>query len=371
LSAIEEHRRVPRASAGYDFSEPLLIYGAGGSGRSVARHLRTRGVAVAAFLDAGASADLVDGIPVFTLPRWASLNDTGSHDILVSIHNHYVPVAPIVKQLRAAGFRRVLTMVDYVNATDDNAFRYWLGRASTYADAEPRIEAAARLFADPASRAWFEALLNLGRSGEYEQLPPPSLDDEYVPSSLPRWREPMRLIDCGAFDGDSIETLRRAGYHLDAVAAFEPDQLNFAKLARKFHEVSGCFVPCGVSDNAELVTFAAGEGAASRVETGGKAYIQCVAIDQAVPTFAPTLIKMDIEGFEPKALRGAAATLCQYRPGLAISVYHEPDHLWEVPLYLESLGLDYDMFLRGHWYNGYGTVLYCLPKSGLMVGGPC
>jgi hypothetical protein len=118
-----------------------------------------------------------------------------------------------------------------------------------------------------------------------------------------------------------------------------------------------------------LVTFAGGVGAASRVESGGNAHIQCVAMDQAIPTFAPTLIKMDIEGFEPKALRGAATTLRQYRPALAISVYHEPDHLWEIPLYLDSLKIDYDMFLRGHWHNGYGTVLYCLPRSGLMLGG--
>jgi len=91
----------------------------------------------------------------------------------------------------------------------------------------------------------------------------------------------------------------------------------------------------------------------------GNTMIQCVSIDQAVPSFVPTLIKMDIEGAEPDALRGAEATLRRNRPGLAVALYHKPEHLWEIPLWLAGLGLGYRMYLRGHLHSGYELILYC------------
>jgi hypothetical protein len=70
---------------------------------------------------------------------------------------------------------------------------------------------------------------------------------------------------------------------------------------------------------------------------------------------------MDIEGAEPDALRGAERTIRRYRPALAISLYHAPDHLWEIPLWIAGLGLDYRMYMRGHAHNGFELVMYCLP----------
>jgi hypothetical protein len=71
------------------------------------------------------------------------------------------------------------------------------------------------------------------------------------------------------------------------------------------------------------------------------------------------LIKMDVEGAEPDALLGAERTLRCHRPGLAISLYHQPDHLWEVPLWLASLNLGYKMYIRGHRHCGHEMILYC------------
>ena len=46
----------------------LVLYGAGGAGRLVARALKVRGIVVTAFLDTGAvTGEVKDGIPVYTL----------------------------------------------------------------------------------------------------------------------------------------------------------------------------------------------------------------------------------------------------------------------------------------------------------------
>ena len=48
------------------------------------------------------------------------------------------------------------------------------------------------------------------------------------------------------------------------------------------------------------------------------------------------------------------------RPGLAIALYHQPSHVWEIPSKIASWGLDYRLEIRGHGHGSYDTVLYAL-----------
>ena len=169
----------------------------------------------------------------------------------------------------------------------------------------------------------------------------------------------MRFIDCGAFDGDTIQLMLDQGYDIEAVIAFEPEPDNYARLVARAGGLNAMFLPCGVSAGAGLARFDGGHGSSSRIGEIGETTIQCVGIDQALPSFAPTLIKMDIEGAEPLALRGAEQTLRHHRPGLAIALYHKAGHLWEIPLWLAELNLGYRMYLRGHGHSGIEMILYC------------
>ncbi len=348
-----------------DLTTPLLLYGAGRDGRSVAKHLKAQGSIVSAFIDAHAApGEVRDGIPVFTLDEWASAGRVDGATVLVSIRNADVNIAPILDLLSASGFSRVMSMVDYVNCwpIDSTFSYYWLAPASAYTEMGQRLAMARAVLSDDLSRTWFDALMRLRLAGDYHGLPTPTPTDQYVPTGLSRWTNPMRLIDCGAYVGDTVALMIRDGYQLDAAIAFEPDPDSYAKLITRFGGLNITYLPCGVSDMARMVTFSGGLGTASRVQVGGTGLVQCAAIDHAIPAFAPTLIKMDVEGSEEAALEGAFETLRKHRPGLALSVYHEPDHLWTVPLLIDSLGLDYRMFLRGHGHNGYDTVFYCIPN---------
>src|SRR5438477_7963277 len=86
----------------------LVLYGAGGAGCTLVRRLRARGISVDAFLDAGAApGEIREGLPVYTLEDWLKANEVDSSDVIVSIHNHYVDVAPVIDTLRSSGFGRV------------------------------------------------------------------------------------------------------------------------------------------------------------------------------------------------------------------------------------------------------------------------
>ena len=71
-----------------------------------------------------------------------------------------------------------------------------------------------------------------------------------------------------------------------------------------------------------------------------------------------TFIKMDIEGAEQKALHGAGKIIKKYRPKLAISVYHLPNDIIEIPLMIHNMVSEYQLFLRHHYSNHWETVLY-------------
>ena len=69
-------------------------------------------------------------------------------------------------------------------------------------------------------------------------------------------------------------------------------------------------------------------------------------------------IKMDIEGAELNALRGAEQSLRAFKPSLAISVYHRDDDWITIPDYLDSLDLGYEFFLDHFTIYGSETVLF-------------
>jgi FkbM family methyltransferase len=94
--------------------------------------------------------------------------------------------------------------------------------------------------------------------------------------------------------------------------------------------------------------------------------VQTIAIDDLVEEEQlPRVdyIKMDIEGAELKALRGAERTIRTFRPKLAVSLYHDWDDFILIPGYLNNLSLGYEFFLDHFTIHAEETVLFAHPKG--------
>ena len=71
-------------------------------------------------------------------------------------------------------------------------------------------------------------------------------------------------------------------------------------------------------------------------------------------------IKLDIEGFELAALQGAQGPDEKFKPKLAICLYHKPEDMFMIPLWIKNTfpKNDYRFFLDHHSLHSEETVLY-------------
>ena len=288
--------------------------------------------------------------------------------VVVGIFNLYSDIFELTKVLNSLGYARVSTFQDVHAAfPSELGDRFWLTNRSYYLDKEKLITSASGLFEDDLSREIFFSILRARFTNHTEAFPKPSCYPQYFSPDIPGWRTPLRFIDCGAFDGDTLKFIADNGIQIERAAAFEPDPVNFVKLAnyvrsqRTSLEESVSLFPCGVHSATEQIRFSSGQGSGSHASSSGDIVIQCVSVDEALPGFRPNLIKMDIEGAEYAALWGARQTIIDQRPGLAICLYHCPEHLWQIPLLIHDWNLGYRFYLRVYAYNGFELVLYAMP----------
>jgi FkbM family methyltransferase len=72
----------------------------------------------------------------------------------------------------------------------------------------------------------------------------------------------------------------------------------------------------------------------------------------------PDMIKMDIEGYELAALKGAANTIRQTKPKLAISLYHQFEDFVTIPAFIKKCVPEYHFFIDHYTIHHEETVLY-------------
>ncbi|MEO6339609.1 MAG: FkbM family methyltransferase [Caulobacteraceae bacterium] len=168
------------------------------------------------------------------------------------------------------------------------------------------------------------------------------------------------FVDAGGFDGDTTEEFCRRYPDYRKVLLFEPSERNMraAKIRLEGHrDIS--FWPEGLSDSPGSITFNPEAGSASAVTSGPGEEIQVTTLDRAVAE-PVSFIKMDLEGWELKALAGCERHIRDDRPKLAIAVYHQAADFRNVCRYVRSIRPDYRVYLR-HYTQGWSeTVMYFL-----------
>lgn len=218
--------------------------------------------------------------------------------------------------------------------------------------------------ADESSREVFSKLLAFRDTYDIEYLEgfTDRQREQYFEDFLRLDAAEETFVDVGAFDGfTSLEFMRRYPEYR-AVEVFEPDPVNFRHCSSalagrprvRLHQL-------GASDKAAMLSFAA-NGSTSALSSVGSICVRVEKLDE-LPMGRPTFIKMDIEGAELDALRGAQNLIANNRPRLAICAYHRPSDLWRIPRFVLDCCSNYDLYMRHYTECIYETVIFFVPQS--------
>lgn len=263
--------------------------------------------------------------------------------ILVIDFNESLAGKQIANRLRQAG----VAVIDCLYAM------HQVGMSHTYTtvreertyviDHLDSFERAAARLTDAMSRrtllARLTALVTLDRAALIEvAYPLADFINAFAPSAGIVVRDDEIFIDAGAAHGDTVTHFYQcSGGKYRAIHAFEPDASNYGALSAlcAFLPAASSYF-AGLGENAGTLAFF--EDPANRfgsnfvarpASNGGTAtQMTMMAIDDVAD--APTLIKIDVEGFEVAVVKGAARAIASNQPNMTISAYHYPHDIAEL-----------------------------------------
>lgn len=340
--------------------EDVYIWGTGQMGQWAAHLVYDMGGRVAAFIDNSAA-------------RWGATSEgilCISPDQLREKANPLVFIgvgmsgAAVAAQLADMNVRRVLDMPDfYLNTLFEDIL------SAHAAELAARVAVCFDILADDASRDVLLAKLRgfldfepgFARQNYYGDI---CHSDQYFQNNLIRFTENSVLVDCGAYTGDTMQDFLRRGLPFRKYIAYELNRRNYEKLQNNMNDAregeTGELIAynCGVGERNEQIYYDDVVSASSVSSTGIPGEI--VRMSDHLRDEAVSFIKMDIEGAEMGALRGAEELIRRRRPDLAICVYHSISDLYEIPLYIHSIVPEYQLYLRHHTPVFCETVCYAV-----------
>ena len=176
------------------------------------------------------------------------------------------------------------------------------------------------------------------------------------------------IVDLGAYTGDTIldyiDTYGENSYN--KIYCYDITDEVFVYLKNNLSKYKNIiYRKKAISDKIGNLYLEANSSSisANRVCEEGDILLDSTTLDEDIKEKV-SMIKMDIEGHEKKALLGSINHIKNDNPKLLISVYHNNNHLWELPKLINDINPNYDYYLRCYGNCIYPTeiVLFAIPK---------
>lgn len=228
---------------------------------------------------------------------------------------------------------------------------------------QARWESLSISLADDHSRQVLDDILKYRLTGDYGFMTAYSFrpKDQYFEDFLGLGANEV-FVDGGGFDGDTTEEFCRRYPDYRKIYLFEPALNNIHKAKARLNGLRDIeFIQLGLSDSVGTLWFNPEAGSSSSVSATGSCQIDVTTLDQQVEGKV-TFVKMDLEGWELKALEGSKRHILGDYPKLAIAVYHHPSHFWRIFEFVINLRQDYDVYLRHYTESWTETVMYFVPR---------
>jgi len=236
-----------------------------------------------------------------------------------------------------------------------------------FAQNAERVNAVAKMLADEQSRNEYLGMVKFRQTHCKKDFPKLKYEPEYFLSDLKFGKDEV-FIDCGAFIGDTIDEFLIRCPEYKRIVAFEPDIKVFEVLNKRYgNNQKITLINSVVYDKECEILFEELDAGYSKItdeqDNGQNSFmrIQAKTIDD-LNLEKVSFIKMDIEGAELNALKGAEKTILNNKPKLAICIYHSDEDMLRIAEYIHNLIPQYNIYIRHHCFypSCSETVLYAL-----------
>lgn len=358
------------------YENKIVLYGAGSAGIAFLHCLIGEGIFPCCFADGDREkhGKLCEGLEILDP---ASIVERIGSDALVIVTintDGRTYCKDFKKELLMGGHKGVhkrLKEYGCINVIDYTYFRrcYQLFRGNQYnlpacsdvylmLENEREIEQAIEALEDIRAKELFLKLLEFRLLSDEVDIPVFPEKGMYFEYDLFPQIDDEVFVDCGACGGSSLTGfLERNEHRFAGYYGIEPDLTNFGKLSRFISTLPECeqakakIYHAAAYENGDGTNFFVLNGPGTFQADDGPDRVRTVRIDGILEGKATTYIKMNIEGSEVSALKGAEHTICQFHPRLAIMGYHKTSDLWEVPLLIKELDKSYHLTLRSYMRN--------------------
>jgi len=342
---------------------PVYIFGAHQVGVLLARLFAKRGGRVEAFFDNDVSkhGTTIDGIAVQSF----DLASLPGNALIVLGSGRYSAV--IQRDLEGKGWSNFMTMQQFLAAIDspyitESSFRNY---QSKVADDRLAFISAFLCLEDEQSRKVFDGLITMRLDlGHVDSAVRSDFMDEYLEPEFITGTDLRQYVDAGAYNGDTLTKIESRFGLVESACLFEPEQLAFLECQTRFQgraEVKvlqaamtefECQLSAPESNSCDIL------GALSAEQSPtSSGHVPGIPLDQIVSSRV-SLIKLDIEGAEQGALRGARQVIQRERPKLCVCAYHRSDDLWKLIDTVLSIRDDYNVGVRHYSDIIDDTTLY-------------
>ncbi|MDE5779579.1 MAG: FkbM family methyltransferase [Lachnospiraceae bacterium] len=350
---------------------PIVLFGAGYTGRTVVGLLRQIDIVPTYFVDddEGKQGEEVEGIPVISYEDFVRFSDQENRVavIMTSIYGK-----SIFNRIKGIKSLLIYELYDwYCEAVDIKQSLYGSVSDELIEDFADKIEGFKGKWADDKSQKVLEGICEYIRTMDRKYIIEVCTEEEqyFIPEVIKAINKPLQIIDAGAYEGELLQCIRSHNIELEKWYCFEADASNYECLLERGKKYGlgerQVNINKGLWDKAQTVYFE-NEGTGSKIVdyvTGD--LIQTVTIDEYFRGKPFNFIKMDIEGAEYPALIGGINTIIDNRPILAVSIYHSMEDYYKIPHFLMEKLDNYSFYVRHHSLIGSETVLYAIPNENI------
>lgn len=229
---------------------------------------------------------------------------------------------------------------------------------------DEEFDRAYSLLSDDFSRKSYIDVLNFKVSGKTEYLFGCEKNKQEIYSEFLLVDDNEIFMDLGAYDGDTVrEFLRASDGKYRKIYAVEADEKNYKKLIRNTENLSD-IQTCNLAawNKKDTLYFEKKKGRNSKLSSLGQVKVNADSVDNILKGEEITILKMDIEGSEEKAIEGARNTIIKYKPKLYICAYHRNSDMFRLPIKINEICNEYRFHFCHHPYipawesNFYATL---------------